>query len=188
MSRIGYKPIEIPAGVKAIIEKDKLIIKGVKGELESPIPQGITAKCENNILRFGRDSDIKQIKALHGLTRALAMNSIIGVTEGFSRKMEIVGVGYKISVEGKTAVFSLGYAHPIIYHIPEGIEIEVNASDKNPENIPRANFIVKSIDKHLLGDFVSKIRKLRKPEPYKGKGIRYSDEKLIRKAGKSGAK
>jgi large subunit ribosomal protein L6 len=188
VSRIGNKPIPVPKEVNIDINDDYIIVKGPKGELREKTKEGIAIKLEDSVLTFSRNSDAKEVRALHGLMRALTMNMIKGVTTGFERKMELVGVGYKVAQEGKALVLNLGFSHPVIFHIPKLVEFEAGISDKNAENIPRVSFTLRSIDKHLLGDFAVKLRELRPPEPYKGKGVKYSDEKLIRKAGKSGSK
>jgi large subunit ribosomal protein L6 len=185
MSRIGKKPITIPKGVTITINADELEVKGTKGTLKSPIPDGVTFKMEEGVLTAERESD--NYKALHGLARALANNAIVGVTEGFKRELDVVGVGYKADVQGKKIVFALGYSHPIEYNLPEGIEAKA-------ERIPAKQSITQyqttltltGIDKQKLGQVASELNKLRKPDAYKGKGIRYADKFYKLKPGKTG--
>ena len=179
MSRIGKKPIEIPGNVKLDI-KDKFVsVTGPKGTLSVTITGGICVNVNGNEVTFARDNDNKKNKALHGLYRALLMNMINGVTDGYSRKLELVGIGYKAEMKGKLLFIQLGYSHPILFKAPDEINIEVPV----PTNI-----IISGIDKQLVGLVASKIRSFRAPEPYKGKGIKYDNEVIRRKAGKTAAK
>ncbi|HHW60699.1 MAG TPA: 50S ribosomal protein L6 [Syntrophomonadaceae bacterium] len=179
MSRIGKKPISLPSGVEAKIEGNTVTIKGPKGTLTQQLPEEITLKQEDNQLVAERPSESKQHRALHGLTRALVANMVEGVTKGFEKKLELVGVGYRAQMQGNKLVINIGYSHPVEIDPPEGIEFEVPAPNK---------ITVKGIDKQLVGNTTAHIRAVRKPEPYKGKGIRYEDEVVRRKAGKAGVK
>jgi large subunit ribosomal protein L6 len=178
MSRLGKLPIEIPSGVKAFVETGKIRVEGPKGKLSIQIPEGIDMILENSKVITKRKSDSADHKAKHGLVRALVSNMVLGVTSGYERKLEIVGVGFKAAVKGKILNMTLGYSHPVDFPIPDGISIKV-------EN--NTMIVVQSADKALLGQTCASIRSQRKPEPYQGKGIRYSDEKIRRKAGKAAA-
>jgi large subunit ribosomal protein L6 len=175
MSRVGKKPIPLPQGVKITIG-DRLHVEGPKGKLSVPIPAGIKIEQKDKTLELVREND-KQA-ALHGLTRALAANAVLGVSSGFTREMDIVGTGFKADVKGQVATFILGYSHPIEYLLPKGIEMKVDKA---------THLIVTGFDKELLGHVCSQIRALRPPDPYKNKGVRYTGEVLRKKAGKSGA-
>lgn len=178
MSRVGRMPIAIPAGVTVdIAENNNVTVKGPKGELNRTLPAEMEIKVEGAELTVTRPNDLKRNKALHGLTRALLNNMVIGVTDGFVKKLEIQGVGYKAAMQGDVLNLSLGYSHPINYPQPEGIKIEV--PDQNHIN-------VSGISKEQVGQVAAEIRGYRAPEPYKGKGIRYVDEYVRRKVGKTG--
>ena len=177
MSRVGTRPIKLPAGAKVTVKPDVLEVKGPKGELRCPIPRGIVFKLEDSELVAERNSD--EASALHGLARALANNAVVGVTTGFTKQLEIVGIGYRAAVAGKVVVFSLGYSHPIEFLMPKGIDIKVEAQTK---------IAISGIDRQLVGQTAAQIRALRPPEPYKNKGIRYAGEVLRKKEGKTGAK
>ena len=178
MSRIGRLPIAIPAGVTVdIAENNNVTIKGPKGELNRTLPAEMEIKVEAGEIVVTRPNDLKRNKALHGLTRALLNNMVIGVTEGFVKKLEINGVGYRCQMQGNKLVLSLGYSHPVEYTAPEGITIE--APDQNHIN-------VSGINKEAVGQVAAEIRSFRTPEPYKGKGIKYADEVIRRKVGKTG--
>ena len=179
MSRIGNKSIVIPNGTTVSIDNNKIIVKGSKGELSSQLMPGISVKIENNSVSVARSNNEKQLKAWHGMTRALIANMLTGVTTGFTRTMEIVGVGWRAALQGKKLVLNLGYSHPIEYLPPEGIEIKI----ENP-----IKFHISGINKELVGQTCAIIKQFRPPEPYHGKGIRYENEVIIRKAGKTGAK
>ena len=180
MSRIGRLPIDIPAGVEVKIEEEnKVTVKGPKGTLEKCLPVEMTIKQEDNQVVVTRPNDLKKMKSLHGLTRSLIANMITGVSEGYEKKLEINGVGYRAQKKGKEITFNLGFSHPVVMTDPEGIETEMDG-----QNI----IIVKGIDKEKVGQYAAEIRELRKPEPYKGKGIKYADEVIRRKVGKTGAK
>lgn len=181
MSRIGKKNITIPSGV-TITQNDGVIeVKGGKGTLQFTVPTAITVEIEGVEVRVSRSSDEREERSLHGLTRAMIANMIEGVTEGFSKKLEIIGVGYKAQVTGKVLNLSLGFSHPVDMEAPMGIEVSMDKDAKN-------TIIISGIDKQLVGEFAANIRKLRKPEPYKGKGIRYVGEYVRRKAGKTAGK
>ena len=175
MSRVGKKPIPLPSGVKVEIG-DHLKVTGPKGTLHVPIPAGIRIEQKNGVLELLRESD--DHAALHGLTRALASNAIVGVSAGFTRELDIVGIGYRADVKGRVAIFTLGYSHVIEVMLPEGIDLKI---DK------QTHLVLSGHDRQLLGQVAANIRALRKPDPYKNKGIRYTGEVLRKKVGKSGA-
>ena len=179
MSRIGKLPVPVPSGVDIALEESLVTVKGPKGTLSHTVAEPITvAKGEDGTLEVQRPNDERRSKALHGLTRTLINNMVVGVTEGYEKRLEIVGVGYRVLSKGPTQLeFQLGYSHPIIFDAPEGITFAV-------ENQTR--FGVVGIDKQLVGEVAANIRKLRKPEPYKGKGVRYAGEHIRRKVGKAG--
>ncbi|SRR5690554_5134494 len=178
MSRIGLKPINLPNGVEIKIdEKNFVEVKGPKGQLSEQISPDMEIKIEDGVLNVVRPSEIKKHKSLHGLSRTLISNMVIGVTEGYSKTLDIIGTGYRAAKNGNKLVLTLGYSHPIELEDPAGIEVEVPAPNK---------IIVKGINKQLVGNYAAKIRDFRKPEPYKGKGIKYSDEVIRRKVGKTG--
>ena len=180
MSRIGRMPIAIPAGVTVTIaENNKVTVKGPKGTLERVLPAEMSIKEEDGQIIVSRPSDLKKMKSLHGLTRTLINNMIVGVTAGYEKKLEINGVGYRAQKQGKKLVLSLGYSHPVEMEDPEGLE-----STMEGQNV----IIVKGIDKEIVGQYAAEIRDKRRPEPYKGKGIKYADEVIRRKVGKTGKK
>lgn len=179
MSRIGRKPISLPPGVEISVAANTITVKGPKGVLTQAIPEDITIEQQDNELLVKRPSDIKRHRAMHGLTRALVANMVIGVTAGFEKKLEMVGVGYRAQMQGNKLVINIGFSHPVEIDPPAGIEFEVPAVTK---------ITVKGIDKQLVGNTAADIRAIRKPEPYKGKGMRYENEVVRRKAGKTGAK
>ncbi|CAM2066177.1 50S ribosomal protein L6 [Sulfidibacter corallicola] len=182
MSRIGRKEIVMPKNVKARIEGNEVFVEGPKGKLKSPIPSGITANLEDGKLNFDRPNDEGPTRAAHGLARALANNCVVGVTQGFKKQLQIIGVGYRVNVKGSTVEFHLGYSHPIDFKLPDGISAQAE-QDRNTKSII---LTLEGIDKQLVGQVAANIRSLRKPEPYKGKGVRYLNEQILRKAGKSG--
>src|ERR671938_957580 len=185
MSRIGKKVITVPKGVTVTVHQQELEIKGPKGTLRTPIPQGVSFKVEGEELRAERSSD--EQAALHGLARALANNAIVGVTEGFSKQMDVVGVGYKADVQGKKIVFSLGYSHPIEFPLPEGIEAKAERlPTKASIQQYQTTLTLSGIDKQKLGQVAAEMHKLRKPDAYKGKGVRYADVPLKLKPGNTG--
>ena len=179
MSRIGRAPINVPAGVNVELDSANCVIsvKGPKGTLTHNYHNRMTVACENNVITVARPSDEKEDRALHGLTRTLIYKMVVGVTEGYSKKLEINGVGYRVAMQGKSLNLTLGYSHPVIVDAPEGITFET----------PDANtIIVKGINKQVVGEISAFIRSKRAPEPYKGKGIKYEGEKIRRKSGKTG--
>lgn len=177
MSRIGKLPIDIPAGVTVTVDGSVVTVKGAQGELSHTVPAPITAVVEGSQLLVSRPDDQRTSKALHGLTRTLLHNNIIGVSTGFSKALEIVGTGYRAVAKGQGIEFSLGYSHTITVEPPAGISFAVESANK---------VVVKGADKQAVGEVAAKLRKLRPPEPYKGKGIRYEGEHIRRKAGKAG--
>ncbi len=180
MSRVGKLPITIPQGVQVnVSDKNMITVKGPLGELSEQIDKDIIIDIDGETLTVARPSDNKRHRALHGLSRALINNMVVGVTQGFERKLQIVGVGYRAAKNGKKLELSLGHSHPVVMEDPAGIETLVPT---------QTEIIVKGISKQLVGNYASKIREWRKPEPYKGKGVRYSDERVIRKEGKTGKK
>ncbi len=178
MSRIGKLPVDVPSGVEVQIDGDTVTVSGPKGTLSHTLSGGITVeKSDDGSLSVARPNDERDAKALHGLSRTLVANMVHGVTQGFEKKLEIVGVGYRVQAKGSTLEFALGYSHPVVVEAPDGITFAVESPTK---------FTVSGIDKQQVGQTAANIRKLRKPEPYKGKGIRYADERVRRKAGKAG--
>lgn len=179
MSRIGKMPILIPKGVDVKIEAgNKVTVKGPKGAMVNTFSTDMTIKIEDGNIVIERPSDLKRHKAFHGLTRSLLNNMVVGVSEGFKKELEINGVGYRAALQGKTLVLSLGYSHPVEMIPPEGISVELPSQTK---------IIVSGYDKQAVGEFAAKIRAKRKPEPYLGKGVKYADERIRRKEGKTGA-
>ena len=180
MSRIGREPITIPAGVEIKVdENNHITVKGPKGTLEYTMLPGMTVEVENGVLHVKRPNDSKENRAIHGLTRSLVHNMVVGVTTGFEKKLEINGVGYRAAKEGKNLVMNLGYSHQII--VPETEDIQIDVPDAN-------HVVIKGIDKQKVGQFAAEVRGKRPPEPYKGKGIKYDYEVIRRKEGKTGAK
>jgi large subunit ribosomal protein L6 len=178
MSRIGKKPIPIPDGVSVTVGEGGIEVKGPKGQLTGPLPETIRANVEEGELVLTRTNDEKKVRSLHGLVRALASNMVHGVTEGFSKGLEIEGVGYRAEVKGDTLTLTLGFSHPVDMKIPDGLSVKMNGP---------TSMNVEGIDKEAVGQFAADIRRLRPPEPYKGKGIRYAGERIRRKVGKTGA-
>ena len=178
MSRVGRKVIVVPSNVKVSVKDTEIEVQGPKGKLTTPVPPGISFALAGKELTCKRSNDERQQRAFHGMARALAQNAIKGVTEGFSKDLDIVGVGFRATVEGKKVVFALGYSHPVEFPIPEGIQIAVDKQTR---------VTVSGIDRQKVGQVAAEIRGLRKPDPYKQKGIRYVGEVLKKKAGKAGA-
>lgn len=178
MSRVGKKPIPIPKDVKIDLKEDMLSVKGPKGELQRRIDPRVNVSIEDKQVAISVNDESKESKSFHGLYRALIANMVTGVSQGFERVLEIVGVGYRAELAGRTAKFHLGYSHPIDFELPAGIDAEIE----------RTKITLRGIDKEILGKTAAKIRSFRRPEPYKGKGIKYAEEVLRRKAGKTGAK
>ena len=180
MSRIGRAPITVPAGVEITLGDNNVVtVKGPKGTLTQQFHPNMTIAMEGNVVTVTRPNDLKENRALHGLTRTLINNMIVGVTEGYKKTLEVNGVGYRVALEGNKLVMNLGFSHQVIMEAPAGVTVEV----PNPNQI-----IVSGYDKQLVGQFAANIREKRPPEPYKGKGIKYSDEVIRRKVGKTGAK
>jgi len=178
MSRIGKKPIAIPKGVDVRLKGDQLSIKGPKGQLSINVHPYVKLDIGGDNIDVSVNDETREARSIHGLFRVLIDNMVTGVTKGFERVLEIVGVGYRAELKGRTAVFNLGYSHPINFELPEGIDAKIE----------KTKITLSGIDRGLLGKTAAKIRSLRKPEPYKGKGIKYAGEKIRRKAGKAGAK
>jgi large subunit ribosomal protein L6 len=180
MSRIGRKPIVVPQGVKVLIEGQTVRAEGPKGKLSHVVPPGLGAKLERDQVHVTREGDHRTARALHGLTRALVANMVTGVKDGFERRMEIVGIGYRAQHQGRNLQLALGYSHPVIFPLPEGITAEVEK---------QTAITLRGPDKGLLGQTAARLRALRKPDPYKGKGVKYAGEVIRRKVGKkAGAK
>ena len=177
MSRVGKKPITIPSGVKVTVGNDRIDFEGKKGKLSSPLYAGIQAGLDGGLLNLSRSDETKTVRSLHGLCRALAQNAVRGVTEGFSKQLEIVGVGYKAKVEKNRLEISLGYSRPIVYEIPDGVEVIA----EKPTVL-----VVRGIDRQRVGQVADDIKHFRLPDPYKQKGVRYSGERLIKKERKAG--
>jgi large subunit ribosomal protein L6 len=179
MSRIGKKPITIPKGVKYTVESNICVVEGPKGKATALIPAGITLSEKDGVLTLERPDD--KHSAVHGLARALVFNAVEGVTNGWKKELDVVGIGYRVELKGKDmVVFTLGYSHPIEFPLPTGITVEVDAK--------QTHVTVSGIDRQKVGQIAADMRSLRKPDPYKNKGVRYSDEKLKKKVGKTGAK
>ena len=177
MSRIGRLPISVPAGVEVAVDGSVVKVKGPKGELTQTVAAPITVVVEDGTVQVARPNDERESRALHGLTRTLISNMVQGVSEGYSKQLEIVGTGYRVQAKGANLEFALGYSHPVPFEAPDGITLSVEGSNK---------VTVAGIDKQQVGQVAAKIRKLRLPDPYKGKGVRYAGEQIRRKAGKAG--
>ena len=177
MSRIGRMPVTVPSGVDVSIDGRQVIVKGPKGTLRHTVAPPIEVSKSDGVLTVTRPNDEGEVRALHGLSRSLIANMITGVTEGYRKTLEIVGVGYRVQARGKALEFSLGFSHPVMVTPPEGISFRVEAPTR---------FVVEGIDKQQVGEIAANIRKLRKPDPYKGKGVRYQGEQIRRKVGKAG--
>ncbi|WP_181274837.1 50S ribosomal protein L6 [Brevibacterium oceani] len=177
MSRIGKNPISVPSGVEVNVDGQNVAVKGPKGELSVTIADPITVSLDDGVITVARPDEERESRSLHGLSRTLINNMIVGVTEGYSKGLEIVGTGYRVLAKGSNLEFALGYSHPIVVEPPEGISFSVDGQTK---------VAVHGIDKQLVGETAANIRKLRKPEPYKGKGVRYAGENVRRKVGKAG--
>jgi large subunit ribosomal protein L6 len=178
MSRIGKRPIQIPDKVRVAVEGRRIVVEGPLGSLDWELPEGISITVDDGVIRLSRDSDDRTKRALHGLAGALVRNMVEGVERGFSKSLELVGVGYRAASKGNGVELSLGYSHPIYYEPPEGVQIEVPAPNK---------LVVRGIDKQKVGQVAADLRRFRPPEPYKGKGVRYEGETIRRKAGKASA-
>ena len=179
MSRIGRKIISIPQGIQLSIADDQVRVQGPKGQTTSVVPEGIRFERTEKGVVATRSSDSKKQKALHGLARSLLANAVTGVSQGFKKELDIVGIGYRAELKGKSVIFSLGFSHPVDFPVPDGISVAVER---------QTHLIVSGVDKQKVGQAAADIRSLRKPDPYKNKGIRYTGEKLKKKVGKTGAK
>jgi large subunit ribosomal protein L6 len=179
MSRIGKKPIPIPKGVTVKVVDGALDVQGPKGKMRQATPPGITFAVDKDVLQASRGSEDPELAKYHGLARSLAANAVLGVTEGFRKDLDIVGVGYRAEVKGKQVIFALGYSHAVVFDVPPGIDIAI---DK------QTHITVTGVDRQLVGQVAANIRRLREPDPYKQKGVRYTGEVLKKKAGKTGAK
>jgi large subunit ribosomal protein L6 len=177
MSRVGKAPIELPAGVDVAVDDDVVSVKGPKGDLSETLDPRISTSVDDGVVTLTRVDDERETRALHGLSRALVNNMVIGVTEGYQKELTAVGVGYRAALKGKTLELQVGFSHPVLVEAPDGIEFEVPEPTK---------IFVRGIDKQLVGQVAANVRAARPPEPYKGKGIRYVDEHVRRKAGKAG--
>ncbi|GGV10299.1 50S ribosomal protein L6 [Actinomadura cremea] len=177
MSRIGRSPITVPSGVDVNIDGQTVTVKGPKGTLSQTVAEPIEVNLEDGVISVSRPNDIQKVRGLHGLTRTLINNMVVGVTDGYKKTLVIQGVGYRVVAKGKNLEFSLGYSHPIVVEPPEGITFTVEK---------QTQLVVEGIDKQLVGEIAARIRKLRKPDPYKGKGVRYEGEQIRRKVGKAG--
>ncbi len=180
MSRIGRKPIVLPKGVSVAINECVAVVKGPKGQLERVIPEGVHVGMENNVISVTRDSDVRTVRSLHGLTRALVNNMVVGVSEGFTKVLVLFGVGFKMELKGGFLVMNLGYSHPIYLAVPEGIQMEATQPVNNTSELK-----ITGINKEIVGLVADKVRSFKKPEPYKGKGFRYKNEHIVKKAGKT---
>jgi len=178
MSRIGKNPIDIPSGVEVSVGASEIQVKGPKGTLNTPVDPAVEYKIEDGKVYVSRVDDSRNARGQHGLRRTLLANCVDGVTKGFSKTLEVIGVGYKVSVQGKKVVLAVGYSHPVEFDLPAGLEAKVEGS----------KLTIEGTDKQLVGEIAAQIRRVRPPEPYKGKGIKYLDEIIRRKAGKSGSK
>ena len=176
MSRIGKLPVTIPAGVKVVVDPGAVKLEGPKGKLQAPIPQGVQVTIEGNVVQVARDNEERKLRALHGLTRKLIANMAQGVSQGFNRVLDINGVGYRAEVKGQDIHMTLGYSHPVVFPLPQGVTAAVER---------QIIITLSGADRQLLGETAAKIRGLRPPEPYKGKGIKYREEFIKRKAGKA---
>jgi large subunit ribosomal protein L6 len=176
LSRIGKLPIAIPSGVKVAVDAGSVRVEGPKGKLQTAIPAGVKVRVDGNLVRVERESDERKFRALHGLTRKLIANMAQGVSQGFTRVLEINGVGYRAEVKGKEIHMTLGYSHPVVFPLPDAVTATVER---------QVIITLMSADRHLVGEMAAKIRSLRPPEPYKGKGIKYREEFIKRKAGKA---
>ncbi|MEE8348006.1 MAG: 50S ribosomal protein L6 [Acidobacteriota bacterium] len=183
MTRVGGKSIPVPSGVKITIEKTEVRVQGPRGNLQAPVPKNIRVELVDSEVLIHRDNEQKEVRALHGLTRALLANAVKGVTEGFSKELDLVGIGFRAAVKGKMLNLSLGYSHGIEFPIPEGVEVAIQKGKKPISNYI-ASILVSGNDKQQVGQVAADIRMFRRPDAYKGKGVRYSDELVKLKVGK----
>jgi len=188
MSRVGQQPIQLPPGVEVKIGDGNVVtVKGPKGQLTQALPRDMILKQEDGCIVVSRPSNAKQHKSLHGLTRTLIANMVMGVLQGYQKQLEVKGVGYRAEVKGRSLVLRVGFSHPVTYEPPPGVEVEVDTSRQRLEdNMPVFPVIVRGIDKQAVGQAAAEIRRVRKVEPYRGKGIRYREERVRRKPGKAG--
>ena len=186
MSRVGKMPIPIPGGVKVSVAGSQVRVQGPRGNMSTAVPPGITAAVENGELRVRRGGDDKTSRSLHGLARSLLANSVTGVVQGFRKELDIVGIGFRAELRGKILTLSLGFSHTIDFPVPEGIDIRVERSNRQIQNYV-ATILVEGVDKYRVGQVAANIRALKRPDAYKGKGIRYRDEHIQLKVGKKGA-
>ncbi len=186
MSRIGKLPIKLEAKVKATVAGDKVNFEGPKGKMSVKLPPGLTVQVKDGVLTVGRPDDSRQARSLHGLGRSILNNAARGVATGWERKLDIRGVGFRAEVKGKQVHFALGFSHPIIFNLPEGVTAEVDKVARTEDALPTVGLTLRSVDREVLGATAVKIRALRPPEPYKGKGIKYVEERVRRKEGKTG--
>ena len=184
MSRIGKKPVPLPSGVKVDIQGRRVTVSGAKGSLAFDHPMGVSVTAEGDKINVSRESDVAELRAFHGLTRALLNNMVIGVTQGYQQKMEIYGTGYNCSASGQTLEMNVGFSHPVKLPIPEGIKVDIEVAAARGDETP-AKLTINGIDKQVVGQFARTIKDARPPEPYKGKGVRYEGEQIRRKAGKA---
>jgi large subunit ribosomal protein L6 len=178
MSRIGKKPIAIPKGVTVKVDGAVVDVKGPKGQMKQPLPPGVTASVAEGQLVTRKTSETRELDKFHGLARSLVNNAVLGVTEGWKKELDIVGVGYRAEMKGKQIVLALGYSHPVVYDVPAGIEIAIEK---------QTHITVTGVDRQLVGQVAANLRRMRKPDPYQQKGVRYTGEVLKKKAGKTGA-
>ena len=179
MSRIGKKPIAIPKGVTIKVDAGGVEVKGPKGQMKQALPPGVNAVVEDGQVLTRKDADERELDKFHGLARSLVNNAVLGVTEGWKKELNIVGVGYRAELKGKQVVLALGYSHPVIYDVPKGIDVAIEK---------QTHITVTGVDRQLVGQVAANIRRMRKPDPYKQKGVRYTGEVLKKKVGKTGAK
>jgi large subunit ribosomal protein L6 len=184
MSRVGKRPIDVPEQVKVSVQNSEVIVEGPRGRLSQKIPDGVNIVMENSRILVTRSTEDRRIRALHGLTRALVANMVTGVTQGFAKTLRIAGLGYKAQFENGTLTLQLNYSHPIVYKVPEGIDISIERPE-TVQNQPEIPLIISGIDRQQVGQVAAIIRDFQKPEPYKGKGIKYLGEHIRRKAGKA---
>jgi large subunit ribosomal protein L6 len=178
MSRIGKKPIRIPTGVTVTVKAEGVAVKGPKGQMIQPLPPGVVAAVEDGQVVTKKTAADRELDKFHGLARSLVNNAVLGVTEGWKRELDIVGVGYRAEVKGQQVVLSLGYSHPVVFDVPQGIEIAIEK---------QTHLTVTGVNRQLVGQVAANLRRLRKPDPYQQKGVRYTGERLKKKAGKTGA-
>lgn len=186
MSRIGKMPIKLGDKVKVAFANGVASFEGPKGKMTVPVPEGIKLDVKDNVLTVVRPDDARRSRAMHGLARSILANAAKGVGTGFERRLDIRGVGFRAEVKGKAVHLSLGYSHPVVFNLPEGVTAEVDKQSRTEESLPTLGLTLRSVNKEVLGETAVRIRALRPPEPYKGKGIKYSDERVRRKEGKTG--